>query len=662
MTSSLVTALSCGRATEKQTSSGAAAASPVPDAPPVESADVAARERRADGPRHAVIWLGFDGLDWEILDRLSAQGKMPNWARLVAEGHSSRLTAFVPILSPVIWTTVATGVGPDVHRVLDFQEVDPGTGQKVPISGLSRAVPAVWNLASAAGKRVGVVGWWATHPAEEVNGFFVSDHASPILYEKLPLSGVAYPPALDAGVAQIVARDGRIVPADLSRLVDVAPAEIAAALVSGEGMENRIVALARILSATRVYQRAARELYDKNFPDLMMLYLEGTDEIGHVFAPVTAPRLACASDEDFSRFQRAAPVYYSLVDQMLGQWMRRAAEDHATLIVHSDHGFKWGEGRSCARSALGWSTAASWHRLDGVFAAWGERVRPGRGNEKPSMFDVAPTVLALLGLPTDRRMPGRPIAAAFRDLASPSRQDLFATLSVRRVASQPMTETEASEYTKKLLALGYLSVSEAKPLTPPGGDRPGMTEGAWNNLGLYQRESVRNLPAARDAFEKSLALSPGYHSPMFNLAVLYREQADDRRAREWLFRSLAAGHAEPEGTLEGWLGWYEEKRPAAARPLLEEAVRRYPANEKFARALAVSRFKQKDCEGGYALLAAFEAKTADPNTLNSLALLQTCLGKKQEAIALFERSLALRPDQPSVVRALQVVREAPREN
>ncbi len=93
---------------------------------------------------------------------------MPNWKRLTAEGYSASLTSFMPVLSPIVWTTVATGVGPDVHRVLDFQEVDAKTGQKVPISGDSRAVPAVWNVASAAGLKVGVVGWWATHPAEEV--------------------------------------------------------------------------------------------------------------------------------------------------------------------------------------------------------------------------------------------------------------------------------------------------------------------------------------------------------------------------------------------------------------------------------------------------------------------------------------------------------------
>ena len=66
-------------------------------------------------------------------------------------------------------------------------------------------------------------------------------------------------------------------------------------------MQNRIVALDRILSATRVYHHIGRELYDRKLPDLMMLYIEGTDEIGHVFGTVTPPRLPCVSYEDFSR-------------------------------------------------------------------------------------------------------------------------------------------------------------------------------------------------------------------------------------------------------------------------------------------------------------------------------------------------------------------------
>ncbi len=143
---------------------------------------------------------------------------------------------------------------------------------------------------------------------------------------------------------------------------------------------------------------------------------------------------------------------------------------------------------------------------------------------------------------------------------------------------------------------------------------------------------------------------------MFNLAVLYRDKGDDALAQEWLFRSFAAGHAEPERTLQGWLNWYDDHRPAAGMPLLEEGVKRSPDNEELARALAVRRFKRKDCPGGFAVLAPFEAKTSDPNTLNSLALLQTCLGKSEEAVALLERSLSLKPDQPGAIQSLNLLK------
>jgi len=623
----------------------------------VEDSDPPTRARRPAGGRPPVIWLGLDGLDWELLDRLSREGKMPNWKRLVSEGYAADLESFYPVLSPILWTTAATGVGPDVHRVLDFQETDPKTGTKLPVSGFSRAVPAVWNLASAAGRKVGVVGWWATHPAEEVNGFFVSDRASPLLFGELPRAGVAFPVSLAAGVDQVIARDGAVSDAELARFVDVPAAEITSARSSGAGMENAIVALSRILSATRVNHRIARDLYDRNLPDLTALYLQGTDEIGHVFAPYVAPRLDCTSVADFARYHRAVDVYYGIVDRLLGQWMRRAEEDGATLVIHSDHGFKWGEDRTCARSSFNWSTAAYWHRVKGVFVAWGARVRPSKARAKASLFDIAPTVLCLLELPADRRMSGRALTSAFEGVAASARKDAFAAVAVRRVAAQAVSQEEASEYAKKLRALGYLTGSETQPLAPSGGERPGMTEGAWNNLGIYLRETRPNLAAAEAALLKSLELRPGYSSPTFNLAILYRMRGEDAKAQDWLFRSLAAGHAEPERTIATWVVEYEEKRKmAAARALLEQAMREFPGNEGFARELALIKFRARECAAAWDALARFETTTADTDTLNALGLFRTCLGQRREAIALFERSLALKPDQPAALRAIEVVR------
>ncbi len=642
-------------------------------APPVEEADVSARQRRAAGGGAPVIWLGLDGLDWELLSRLSAEGKMPNWTRLVAEGFTADLESFFPVLSPILWTTAATGVGPDVHRVLDFQESDPKTGAKLPVSGFSRAVPAVWNLASDAGRKVGVVGWWATHPAEEVNGFFVSDRASPLLFSDLPRAGVAYPASLAPGVEQVIGRDGVVSDAEVARFMAVPAAEIASARASGAGMENPIVALAKIVSATRVNHRMARDLYDRNLPDLMVLYLQGTDEIGHVFAPYVPPRLDCTSEADFARYQRTADVYYELVDRILGQWMRRAEEDGATLLVHSDHGFKWGDTRTCARSSANWATAAYWHRVNGVLAAWGARVRPRglipKGGQIPppprakaDLFDVAPTVLALTGLPADRQMTGKVVTAGFEGLATTPKADLFSRTTVRRVAAQAVTAEEATEYAKKLRALGYLTGGESSPVAPAGGDRPGMTEGAWNNLGVYLRETKPNLAAAEAALLKSLELRPGYSSPIFNLAILYRMRGEDAKARDWLFRSLAAGHAEPERTIATWVVEYEEKnKVAAARALLDEGTRSFPGNEGFARELALIQFRARQCPEAYATLSRFETGTADTDTLNALGLFQTCLGRRPEALRLFERSLALNANQPAALRALEVVRRGVKE-
>ncbi|HTY42127.1 MAG TPA: alkaline phosphatase family protein [Thermoanaerobaculia bacterium] len=623
--------------------------------------DVAARAKRPPGAPSGVIWVGLDGLDFELVDRLAAEGRMPNWKRLAAEGYTAKLTSYMPILSPIVWTTLATGVGPDVHRVLDFQEIDPATGQKVPISGHSRALPAIWNVASASGRTVGVVGWWATHPAEEVKGFFVSDRASPILFDGLPKEGVAFPATLAAGVEQISEREGKVSDDELAAFVRMPVAQIAAERAGSVGLSNRVAALARTIGATRTEARIARELYDRNLPDLMMLYIEGTDVVGHLFATEAPPQLRCVSAQDFARYGGTAAAYYALVDRLLGQWMRRAEEDGATLLVTSDHGFKWGSDRSCERGSLNPETAGFWHRLDGVFAAWGSRVVKGSSRGQASVFDVDPTIAALLGLPVDTRATGTPIRAAFRDLSTPPREDLAVKVPVRRLAASAMSEKESSEYAKKLLALGYLSGKEAAALAPTGGDRPGLTEMAWNNLGLYlsSRSGKPDLAEAEKAYRRALELAPDYGNARLNLAAVHRLRGQDREAIDELFAALQ-GRPDPDQMILDWSLSYElRKDERHAAEVLERGVAAYPGNEPLQRALALLRYRQKDCRRADALLSTFEATTRAPETLNALALVRACLGRREDAIRLFRRSLAIEPDQAKVIQSLSVLGEAP---
>src|SRR4029079_13581718 len=100
---------------------------------------------------------------------------MPERQRLVPEGRRGVLRTEQPPLSPIVWTTMMTGVSPLEHRILDFARLRPSDGLAEPITSSERRAPAIWNMTSAAKRSVLVLGLWATYPAESVRGTLVSD-------------------------------------------------------------------------------------------------------------------------------------------------------------------------------------------------------------------------------------------------------------------------------------------------------------------------------------------------------------------------------------------------------------------------------------------------------------------------------------------------------
>ncbi len=234
--------------------------------------------------------------------------------------------------------------------------------------------------------------------------------------------------------------------------------------------------------------------------------------------------------------------------------------------------FGGAQDRPCETSSLRAAGAAYWHRLEGVLAVYGARVRPSAERGVASVFDLAPTVSVLAGVPVDRRMSGRVLREAFPDAGTAARKDVFGTVAVRRVPAEAAPEKESTEYAARLRALGYLSGGESSGPMPAtgGGDRPGPTEKSWHNLGLYQRDTRKDFRAAEAAFQKALELQPSSVITQSSLAALYRDRGDDRQAIDWLFRALAAGHADPEGTILRWYVAYDEGgKPARAREVLE---------------------------------------------------------------------------------------------
>jgi len=92
-------------------------------------------------------------------------GELPHLRSLMERGVYGKLETLEPTVSPVIWTTIATGKRHEQHGIHDFVRPSDGTEAQRLYSRLDRRVGAFWNFLSDAGQRVHVVGWFVTYPA-----------------------------------------------------------------------------------------------------------------------------------------------------------------------------------------------------------------------------------------------------------------------------------------------------------------------------------------------------------------------------------------------------------------------------------------------------------------------------------------------------------------
>ncbi len=76
---------------------------------------------------------------------------MPNFQRLINNGVWGNLATLQPALSPMLWTSIATGKRAEKHGIHGFTEADPSTGGVRPITNLSRKAKAIWKILSQRG-------------------------------------------------------------------------------------------------------------------------------------------------------------------------------------------------------------------------------------------------------------------------------------------------------------------------------------------------------------------------------------------------------------------------------------------------------------------------------------------------------------------------------
>jgi predicted AlkP superfamily phosphohydrolase/phosphomutase len=258
---------------------------------------------------HPFILFGIDGADWDVIEWMWAQDRLPHLKQLADRGVAAPLETFHHA-SPVIWTSVATGVMPDVHGITEF--VVPTVKGDQPVSSTLRRVPALWNMVTATGGRVAVLGWWASWPVEEVNGTIISDRATHEIPDRV------WPP----------------------EYLTVFDAELEQLRAEEEGAKPD-----SMLEEDRIFSRLAVDLAVEDY-DLILFYLRGVDISCHfhwrAFEPEAFPD---AEPSELDAGKELIAREYELVDHALGELLE-AKGPEVNIIVMSDHGFDATEGET----------------------------------------------------------------------------------------------------------------------------------------------------------------------------------------------------------------------------------------------------------------------------------------------------------------------------
>ncbi len=584
-------------------------------------------------------------------------GTMPILAKLVNEGASGTLTTIHPPLSPLVWTTMLTGVSPLEHRILDFLRINPVSGKREPITSDERQAPAIWNMASYAGKRAGAVGFWATYPAEAVNGLVVSDRLFTFLYsEASPPPGVVNPSSQESWARETLARVEREVGySELRAMLPwLAEPEYQEAAKAVDPYSHPVSALRRILVETRVYDAIGREWFARNKPDVLLVYIQGTDSVGHVFAPYAPPRQATITPADFDRYSGVAAKYFASVDRLIGEYRQLAEATGSVLVLASDHGFKWSEGRPTSLSSVANATAARWHTDDGIYLLWGAGIQPSAGHVgRGSVQQVCTTLLALMGLPPGKGLTGPPLSGSPPLLGQAvDYRTHYAPANVVSTSTSSSGSGADDETVAKLRALGYVGASSG------GGRAIGTrTAGSFNNEALLLKQLGKTKEAI-DAFEQALVVDPNLASALWNLSdLLFAQNTSLDKSDTLLVRAFAQGLPEGSRYLIGRaIGYQRSGQLDRSLKLLTDALIAKPDEPEVWLFRGRYRMDQRDCASA---LSDFERATRlspdNPAAFASQGVARLCANDLPGARRSFERSLELDANQPTVREYLRSI-------
>lgn len=376
-----------------------------------------------------VLLVGIDGATWRVAAPLADAGRLPVLQALRGRGAQGLLRSDRPMKSPSLWTTVATGYGRGRHGIDGFVYTVPGREGPVLVNSTLRKVPALWDLAGSAGLESGIVGWWATWPAEPIRGWMVTDRLTRSRWSEwsdgVPARWLAHPEELTRELLAQVRDPGRLTADDVREIVELDDEERAEFDAAQHPVRAHALSVLKFAWATqRSYEEMAVQMLEsRGQPDLAAVFLIATDPVSHTFWHHWEPAaFGLEPGPEHERLGAAIPNIYRHNDAYLGRLLELVDEETVVMVV-SDHGFHAGgrlpETVDAAEMAAAFDASgealdddvvavgqSGTHQLDGILLAAGGPILATKV-VGATLFDVAPTVAALLGLPVAEDLPGR---------------------------------------------------------------------------------------------------------------------------------------------------------------------------------------------------------------------------------------------------------------
>ena len=520
-----------------------------------------------------VLLLGWDAADWKHITPLLDQGLMPTMEKFINGGVMGNIATLQPMLSPMLWNSIATGVRPDKHGILGFIEPDPQTGRIRTVSSTSRKVKALWNILTQRGFKTHVVGWWAGHPAEPINGVAVSDlfptvtGPSEVAWPMPP--GTVHPQHLAETFAEL-----RLHPAELEaeQLLPFIPraAEI-------DQAQNPVLeVLAKQIAQCCSIHNAATWILENQEWDFLAVYDISIDHFCHGFIGYHPPRIEEVPEDQFELYKDVVNGAYRFHDMLLERLLQLAGPE-ATVILVSDHGFHSDHLRPTQIPSTPTGPAVQ-HRPYGIFCMNGPHVRQDERIYGANLLDVAPTILHLFGLPVGADMEGRVLLQALENPTTPERIPSWETEPGECGMHPPDTRVDAGTaeaVLEQLVALGYMEplsddATKARQLVLREekynlgevylySDRPRQALPLFQELAEENPEELRflmplaqchlklgQIDSASEILEGVLKRNPELPRASFLLGLIRLEQGDTAAALENLLRAEQADPRMPE--------------------------------------------------------------------------------------------------------------------